>query len=213
MLLLSRAVIEVVPGKVVQDQMLSPQRAPVVQSGPMISVLVPKHISGQATTVELPSGEPLTLPDGLKPGSVVEINLQDDMLVSTWSEKRYWSKRQRRWRTRRTAPEFLGEDEEDEDEPVRPRHVRVPDGLVPGDSFHTYAGGKRITVRVPEGAGGGAVMTLPASALSAAVPSKKLRFSLVSQSRQLEDLLVTPDGALHEDLSAAFAQTVAQQVS
>ena len=41
------AVIEIKPGKVVQDQMLSPTRSPVLQTGRSISVVVPKHISGQ----------------------------------------------------------------------------------------------------------------------------------------------------------------------
>merc|ERR1719171_2535975 len=116
LVVLSRGVIEILPGKMVQDQLLSATRTPVVQSGPKVSVVVPKRISGQATVVELPSGEPLTLPDGLKAGSVIDVNLQDDVLVHTWSEKRFWSKRLQRWRTKRTAPEFRGEDEENEDE-------------------------------------------------------------------------------------------------
>ena len=35
------AVIEIKPGKVVQDQMLSPTRSPVLQTGRSISVVVP----------------------------------------------------------------------------------------------------------------------------------------------------------------------------
>jgi len=100
---------------------------------------------------------------------------------------------------------------------VRPRFVRVPDGLQPGDTFRAYAGGKRFDVRVPDGAGGGAVMQLSAAAIAAAVPSKKPRMSLESQpnlqlDEQLLDQLVGAEGATEEDLSALLAQ-FAQEVS
>jgi|EP00908_Phaeocystis_cordata_P025065 hypothetical protein len=223
------AVIEIKPGKVVQDQMLSPTRSPVLQTGRSISVVVPKHISGQPTTVELPSGEPLHLPDGLKAGSVVDMKVEDTVLVETWSEKRIWSKKQRRWRTKRTTPDRLSDEDEDEDEdgPVAPRFLRVPDGLKPGDTFRAFAGGKRFDITVPEGAGGGAVMQMPAAAIAAAVPSKKKRLSLMmemdqsdleldddqlEQLQELQQMAVMPDSASQQDLSAFLAQ-FAQEVS
>lgn len=46
-------------------------------------------------------------------------------------------------------------------------YVRVPDGLIPGQSFVAFGFGKRLDIQVPHGAGGGAVMSLPRSVVVA----------------------------------------------